>query len=268
MGMTVASGAAAVALAGYYKSLWSIAWALILVVAGATLFFTRYTHEKLEMPLARAVMTLWRFPQLVLYSIVVSVLQCMWFVGWLWCFLKLSGRMGTAADVFLFFSLLWLTQYLNKNIYAISGSVFAAWYYALTEPRAKRRAPVRWPLTNAFKRCSFQSLGTVCAWATLDALIKIITVFQNSMRVIMSPRSQCFAVLLGLVKALFRSVNPYGLCYAMIYGKGLHVSSMEAYGLIDATNIKLLTADSLLGYAGTPRVLCVFASIFCPAVQR
>lgn len=248
-GLLIASSAAGVALAGFYGSLWAIAWGIMFLAAGATLFFTRFRHEKLEMPLGRVTRLLLRFPQLIVVSILYATLQCIWYVGWLWCYLRLAGRMGTAADVFLFFSLLWVAQYMNKQLYAVAGSVFAAWYFALTERSAKRRAVIRWPLMNGLKRALFNSQGTICAWATLDAMIKSLTVAQNSLRTALSPRSQVFAVLLGILKAIFRSINPYGLSYAMVYGKGLVLSSIEAFGLIEETNISLLAADTLLNYA-------------------
>jgi hypothetical protein len=139
------------------------------------------------------------YPSIIVLGVVEVSFKLALFVGWIFAFATLSGRMGVAVDMLLFVGLVWVCQVVHYTSYTATSGVTATWcvcdpneppkpgdVYERCRTLTLRRVCVR-PRRyfgkkiphaglRALKRATTTSFGSVCVGATTMTMLKALKV--------------------------------------------------------------------------------------------
>ena len=104
------------------------------VFQSISLVIGKYKLPDAGLMLDTTVQVLDRFPAITLIAIAQVLSQVLSFIGWIYLYVTLFGRLGSAVDFVLFFVLMWLGQVTRYILHVTIAGVTAIWYFQLREP--------------------------------------------------------------------------------------------------------------------------------------
>lgn len=244
----------AVGTSAYFGGLiWAVLWVISFFSHALYLFASFSTFYNADLIIEMAVGIIKAYPSIIVLGVVEVSFKLALFVGWIFAFATLSGRMGVAVDMLLFVGLVWVCQVVHYTSYTATSGVTATWYFGKKIPHAGLRA---------LKRATTTSFGSVCVGATTMTMLKALKVVTGYLRstpviALSAVGAGCFMV----VDALLQYANVYGFSHVAIYGTSFGNASKAALTLITAAGFQPMMVDDMVGLSSL--VAMVLSGVIC-----
>ena len=239
----------------YFAWGWMVLFFFLAVFHSLYLFIGMNKLPDAGLMLDTTVQVLDKFPGLTAIAIAQVLSQVCSFVGWIYLYVTLFGRLGTAVDFVLFFVLMWLGQITRYILHVTIAGVTAIWYFQLREP---------YPIFFSLLRACTTSLGSITFGSMLMTVSKFVRVIAGFLRNQAKVDAQAFAAVFLVLDGLLGHFNLYGFCYVAIYGLSFINASSKAMKTISHAGIKAMMMDHLIGGASIAGAF--FMGMFCMSV--
>ncbi|KAJ0433547.1 putative choline transporter [Helianthus annuus] len=205
--------------------------------------------------LQRAVMMVWKLPDVMRIACVFMVVMCLWLA--LWSF----GAAGVVASsigdggrwwllVVFSVSLFWIGAVLCNTVHVIvSGMVFLVLIHGGPEAASMPRDP----LIQSLRYAVTTSFGSICYGSLFTAAIRTLRWEIRGFRSKIGNNECllcCVDFVFHLVETLVRFFNKYAYVQIAIYGKSFNHSARDAWELFQSTGV-----EALIGYDCSGAVL-------------
>ena len=236
-----------------YKAFgWMFLFIFLAVFHAVYFYLSKSKFPDLAMVMDTATTVLHKFPVLTALAVVQVMSQVFLFVGWIYLYVTLFGRLGDLVDCVLFFVLLWLGQITRYILHVTIAGCTASWYFNLKEPR---------PVFFAALRACTTSIGSITFGSMLMTVAKTCRVISGFLRNQARLEAQACAAAFFILDYLLSKFNLYGFCFVAIYGLPFRVASGKAMTMINRAGIKSMMMDDLISGASIAGSL--FMGLFC-----
>ncbi|XP_076922544.1 uncharacterized protein LOC143584354 isoform X1 [Bidens hawaiensis] len=202
--------------------------------------------------LQRAVMMVWKLPDVMRIACVFMVVMCLWLA--LWSF----GAAGVVASsigdggrwwllVVFSVSLFWTGAVLCNTVHVIvSGTVFLVLIHGGPEAASMPRDP----LLHSLRYAVTTSFGSICYGSLFTAAIRTLRWELRGFRSKIGNNECllcCVDFVFHLVETLVRFFNKYAYVQIAVYGKSFNHSARDAWELFQSTGVEALIAYDCSG---------------------
>lgn len=224
----------------YYAWGWMLVFFFVAVFHSLYLAFSAYKLPDAGLMLDTTIVVLDKFPAVTVIAVAQVVSQVSFFVGWIYLYVTLFGRLGYWIDVVLFIVLLWLGQSTRYVLHVAVAGCTGAWYFQLKEP---------YPVFFSVLRACTTSAGSIVFGSMLMTVTKITRVIAGFLRSQARVDAQACAAVFLILDSVLGQFNLYGFCFVAIYGLAFVDASRKAMRIINAAGIKAIMMDHLIGGA-------------------